>query len=164
MPTAEPIRPGVRAQTLNQLLTEIDGFTPSTGVVFIAATNRPGLLDPALVRAGRFDRTVTVPRPDAAARTAILKVCSCSCGARRQLAHGCKGRFERAATGCAARHIRALRQPQYALVASLPLHSLHLCGAGRYRRRYVSGMKHEAATPAASRKMPCSSVRLRVGA
>ena len=55
-------------QTLNQLLTEIDGFTPSTGVVFIAATNRPGLLDPALVRAGRFDRTVTVPRPDAAAR------------------------------------------------------------------------------------------------
>jgi SpoVK/Ycf46/Vps4 family AAA+-type ATPase len=61
-------------QTLNQLLTEIDGFQPTQGVVFMAATNRAALLDPALMRAGRFDRKITIPRPDAEARLAILKV------------------------------------------------------------------------------------------
>ena len=53
-----------REQTLNQLLTELDGFDPSEGVVLLGATNRPEILDPALLRAGRFDRQVLVDRPD----------------------------------------------------------------------------------------------------
>ena len=63
-----------REQTLNQLLSEMDGFTPETGVVFMAATNRPDLLDPALMRAGRFDRKISISRPDQKARADILKV------------------------------------------------------------------------------------------
>ena len=61
-------------QTLNQLLTEMDGFTPDTGVVFIGATNRADLLDPALMRPGRFDRKVTVPQPGIDARAKILQI------------------------------------------------------------------------------------------
>jgi cell division protease FtsH len=61
-------------QTLNQLLTEMDGFEGNTGVIIIAATNRPEVLDPALRRPGRFDRQVTVDRPDKLGREAILKV------------------------------------------------------------------------------------------
>ena len=63
-----------REQTLNQLLTELDGFDPSEGVVLLAATNRPEILDPALLRAGRFDRQVLVDRPDRAGRVQILRV------------------------------------------------------------------------------------------
>jgi cell division protease FtsH len=63
-----------REQTLNQLLTEMDGFTASTGVIIMAATNRPEVLDPALLRAGRFDRQVVVDRPDLAGREEILKI------------------------------------------------------------------------------------------
>jgi cell division protease FtsH len=63
-----------REQTLNQLLTEMDGFTASTGVIIMAATNRPEVLDQALLRAGRFDRQVVVDRPDLRGREAILKV------------------------------------------------------------------------------------------
>jgi cell division protease FtsH len=63
-----------REQTLNQILTEMDGFTGSEGVIVIAATNRPEILDPALLRPGRFDRRVTVNPPDAAGRHAILRV------------------------------------------------------------------------------------------
>lgn len=63
-----------KEQTLNQLLAELDGFDPSTGVILLAATNRPEILDPALLRAGRFDRQVLVDRPDRAGRLAILKV------------------------------------------------------------------------------------------
>ncbi len=63
-----------REQTLNQLLTELDGFDPSSGIVLLAATNRPEILDPALLRAGRFDRQVLVDKPDKAGRIAILKV------------------------------------------------------------------------------------------
>ena len=63
-----------REQTLNQLLSEIDGFDPSTGVVLLAATNRPEILDPALLRAGRFDRQILVDRPDKVGRVQILKV------------------------------------------------------------------------------------------
>ncbi|MGV9775126.1 ATP-dependent zinc metalloprotease FtsH [Streptosporangium sp. NPDC003464] len=63
-----------REQTLNQILTEMDGFTGSEGVIVIAATNRPEILDPALLRPGRFDRTVTVSAPDAGGRLEILKV------------------------------------------------------------------------------------------
>lgn len=63
-----------REQTLNQLLTELDGFDPTEGVVLLAATNRPEILDPALLRAGRFDRQVLVDRPDRAGRVQILKV------------------------------------------------------------------------------------------
>ncbi|MEK7847222.1 MAG: AAA family ATPase, partial [Nitrospinota bacterium] len=61
-------------QTLNQLLVEMDGFESSEGVILIAATNRPDVLDPALLRPGRFDRMVVVPRPDVKGREGILKV------------------------------------------------------------------------------------------
>jgi cell division protease FtsH len=63
-----------REQTLNQLLVELDGFDPSVGVVLLAATNRPEILDPALLRSGRFDRQVLVDRPDRPGRLAILRV------------------------------------------------------------------------------------------
>ncbi|MBI1910325.1 MAG: ATP-dependent metallopeptidase FtsH/Yme1/Tma family protein [Deltaproteobacteria bacterium] len=63
-----------REQTLNQLLVEMDGFESSEGVIIMAATNRPDVLDPALLRAGRFDRRVVVPRPDLKGREEILKV------------------------------------------------------------------------------------------
>lgn len=63
-----------REQTLNQLLVEMDGFDARTGVILVAATNRPEILDPALLRAGRFDRQVLVDRPDKIGRLAILKL------------------------------------------------------------------------------------------
>ncbi len=63
-----------REQTLNQILTEMDGFSGTEGVVVLAATNRPDVLDPALLRPGRFDRTITVHPPDQPGREAILKV------------------------------------------------------------------------------------------
>lgn len=63
-----------REQTLNQLLVEMDGFDPNSGVIMIAATNRPDVLDPALLRPGRFDRQIVVDSPDAKGREAILKV------------------------------------------------------------------------------------------
>ena len=63
-----------KEQTLNQLLAELDGFDPSTGLVLLAATNRPEILDPALLRAGRFDRQVLVDRPDKIGRVQILAV------------------------------------------------------------------------------------------
>jgi cell division protease FtsH len=63
-----------REQTLNQLLAEMDGFEPATGIVVLAATNRPEVLDPALLRPGRFDRQVTIPLPNVNERSAILAV------------------------------------------------------------------------------------------
>ncbi|MEI6511566.1 MAG: ATP-dependent zinc metalloprotease FtsH, partial [Candidatus Uhrbacteria bacterium] len=63
-----------REQTLNQILTEMDGFEPNTGVIIIAATNRPDVLDPALLRPGRFDRRVTLDLPDIKDREAILTI------------------------------------------------------------------------------------------
>ncbi len=63
-----------REQTLNQLLAEMDGFDPSIGIVVLAATNRPEVLDPALLRPGRFDRQVTIPLPNVSERAAILVV------------------------------------------------------------------------------------------
>jgi cell division protease FtsH len=63
-----------REQTLNQLLVEMDGFEQNTGVIIIAATNRPDVLDPALLRPGRFDRQIVVDRPDVKGREGILKV------------------------------------------------------------------------------------------
>ena len=63
-----------REQTLNQLLTELDGFDTNAGIILMAATNRPEILDPALLRPGRFDRTVTVDRPDVKGREAILRI------------------------------------------------------------------------------------------
>jgi cell division protease FtsH len=63
-----------REQTLNQILTEMDGFDTNTSVIVLAATNRPDILDPALLRPGRFDRRVVLDRPDINGRTAILKV------------------------------------------------------------------------------------------
>ncbi len=63
-----------REQTLNQLLVEMDGFEANEGVIIIAATNRPDVLDPALLRPGRFDRQITVPNPDVGGREKILKV------------------------------------------------------------------------------------------
>ncbi len=63
-----------KEQTLNQLLSEMDGFDPSVGLIILAATNRPEILDPALLRAGRFDRQVLVDRPDRKGRVDILRV------------------------------------------------------------------------------------------
>ena len=63
-----------REQTLNQLLVEMDGFDPNAGVIIMAATNRPEILDPALLRAGRFDRHVAIDRPDINGREAILRI------------------------------------------------------------------------------------------
>ena len=63
-----------REQTLNQLLAELDGFDTNAGVILMGATNRPEILDPALLRPGRFDRTVAVDRPDVKGRTAILQI------------------------------------------------------------------------------------------
>jgi len=63
-----------REQTLNQLLVEMDGFESNDGVILIAATNRPDVLDPALLRPGRFDRQVVIPRPDLNGRLGVLKV------------------------------------------------------------------------------------------
>lgn len=63
-----------REQTLNQLLVELDGFDPNMGVILVAATNRPEILDPALLRPGRFDRQILVDRPDKVGRADILKV------------------------------------------------------------------------------------------
>jgi cell division protease FtsH len=63
-----------REQTLNQILTEMDGFEPGTNVIVLAATNRPEILDPALLRPGRFDRRIAVQPPDRAGRLAILKI------------------------------------------------------------------------------------------
>lgn len=72
-----PVSHEEREQTLNQLLVEMDGFASSTGVILMAATNRPDVLDPALLRPGRFDRQVTVDKPDLNGREAILKVHTC---------------------------------------------------------------------------------------
>ena len=66
--------PDEKEHTLNQLLVEMDGFDPTSGVVLLAATNRPEILDPALLRAGRFDRQVLVDRPDRVGRAQILRV------------------------------------------------------------------------------------------
>ena len=80
MPLAVTGEPGLatatdeREQTLNQLLVEMDGFEANEGVILIAATNRPDVLDPALLRPGRFDRQVEVSNPDIAGREKILKV------------------------------------------------------------------------------------------
>ena len=63
-----------REQTLNQMLVEMDGFESNEGVILIAATNRPDVLDPALLRPGRFDRQVVVPNPDVLGREKILRV------------------------------------------------------------------------------------------
>ena len=63
-----------KEQTLNQLLSELDGFDPRTGLILLAATNRPEILDPALLRAGRFDRQILVDRPDKVGRMQILEV------------------------------------------------------------------------------------------
>ena len=63
-----------REQTLNQLLVEMDGFETNAGVIIVAATNRPDVLDPALLRPGRFDRQITISKPDIIGRDKILKV------------------------------------------------------------------------------------------
>src|SRR6185295_844104 len=71
---SSPISNDEREQTLNALLVEMDGFDPNSGVIIIAATNRPEILDPALMRPGRFDRQIVVDRPDVVGRKKILDV------------------------------------------------------------------------------------------
>ena len=90
-----------REQTLNQLLVEMDGFESNEGVIIIAATNRPDVLDPALLRPGRFDRRIVVPRPDVRGRVGILR------GAHQEDA----ARGGRRPRRHRARHARASRAP-----------------------------------------------------
>ena len=95
-----------REQTLNQLLVEMDGFEANEGIIIIAATNRPDVLDPALLRPGRFDRQIVVPNPDISGREKILKV-------HMRKMPGCAGRRSQ---DDRARHARLLgrrsRQPR----------------------------------------------------
>ena len=95
-----------REQTLNQLLVEMDGFDPKQEVVVLASTNRPDVLDPALLRPGRFDRQVTVGLPDRKGREAILKIHSRGSAARA----GCQPQSRRAVhagfRGCGPRQPR----------------------------------------------------------
>ena len=90
-----------REQTLNQLLVEMDGFAPNQGIVVVAATNRPDILDPALLRPGRFDRQVTVGAPDIKGREQILRI------------HARKVALDRGRRSAAdrARHARIFRAP-----------------------------------------------------
>ena len=80
-----------REQTLNQLLVEMDGFGSNEGVIFMAATNRPDVLDPALLRPGRFDRRIIVDRPDVRGRLGILSSAHPQHAARREC-RSAKGR------------------------------------------------------------------------
>ena len=89
-----------REQTLNQLLVEMDGFEANEGIILIAATNRPDVLDPALLRPGRFDRQIVVPNPDVIGREKILQ------GACAQGAAGARRRPQ----DDRARHARLLRR------------------------------------------------------
>ena len=95
-----------REQTLNQLLVEMDGFDQKAGVILIAATNRPDILDPALLRPGRFDRQIVVDRPDLEGRKAILR------GARRGEADRRRRRPRRDRPPHARLHRRRPRQPR----------------------------------------------------
>ena len=81
-----------REQTLNQLLVEMDGFETNKGVIIMAATNRPEILDPALLRPGRFDRQVLVDRPDINGREAILKIHSKRCSLRPPMSTSARSR------------------------------------------------------------------------
>jgi ATP-dependent metalloprotease FtsH len=89
-----------REQTLNQLLVEMDGFESTDGVIIVAATNRPDVLDPAILRPGRFDRRIMVPRPDLGGRLGILRCTPRHAAPRRRRARDHR-----------ARHARASRAP-----------------------------------------------------
>ena len=92
-----------REQTLNQLLVEMDGFDANTNVILIAATNRPDVLDPALLRPGRFDRQIGVDAPDMKGREQILRVHSQNQAAREQRGPGLRGQAHARVHGCGTR-------------------------------------------------------------
>ena len=116
-----------REQTLNQLLAEMDGFDPTTGIVVLAATNRPEVLDPALLRPGRFDRQVTIPLPNVSERAAILAV---HCRGK-QLASRRGPEHDR------PRHARLLRRRP----GQPGQRGRHLRGADRPRRDHRRGLR-----------------------
>ncbi len=117
-----------REQTLNQLLAEMDGFDPVTGIVVLAATNRPEVLDPALLRPGRFDRQVTIPLPNVSERAAILAV---HCRGK-QVGQGCEP--ERGGPG----HPRLLRRRP----GQPGQRGRDLRGPGRAQHHHPGGLRH----------------------
>jgi cell division protease FtsH len=118
-----------REQTLNQLLVEMDGFDSDRGILVIAATNRPEMLDPALLRPGRFDRTIVVDRPDINGREAILKV------------HACQVRL---AAGVELRHVAGLTPGCVGADLANIINEAALLAARRGRREILARDLEEA--------------------
>ena len=128
-----------REQTLNQMLSEMDGFDTSEGVVMIAATNRPDILDPALLRPGRFDRQIVVPLPDLEERLPILQV---HCKGKRMADDVDLGVVSRGTPGMSGADLANL-------VNEAALHAVRRGSAGDRHGRLRDGARPGAARPAA---------------
>src|SRR5918997_3296351 len=146
-----------REQTLNQILTEMDGFTGSEGVIVLAATNRPEILDQALLRPGRFDRRVAVSPPDRDGRRQILEVHSRGKPRRQPDPHGGLHELARAdrARRRAAHHDLARRAGAHRLPRVRPRRARH----ARARRRPRPQGVDRAARPRARRHVPVAGER-----